>query len=135
MKRRTWPGNVRELENAVERAVYMSTGRIIQEEDLGEVFIPQPAPDPEAVRQHSAGAEKSLLEDRMMRYRGNVREAARELGCSKSSLYTKMNRHHIRARDFRILSVPPPAGKKRLSDLSPTQIEKLFKLLGDEDGE
>ena len=135
MKRRTWPGNVRELENAVERAVYMSTGRIIQEEDLGEVFIPQPAPDPEAVRQHSAGAEKSLLEDLMMRYRGNVREAARELGCSKSSLYTKMNRHHIRARDFRILSVPPPAGKKRLSDLSPTQIEKLFKLLGDEDGE
>lgn len=135
MKRRTWPGNVRELENAVERAVYMSTGRIIQEEDLGEVFVPQPAPTPEAVRPHSAGAEKSLLEDLMMRYRGNVREAARELGCSKSSLYAKMNSHHVKARDFRILSVPPPAGKKRLSDLSPTQIEKLFKLLGDGDGE
>ncbi len=135
LKSRVWPGNVRELENVVERAVYMSTGRIIQEEDLGDLFVPHPAPAPENLRLRSAETEKNLLEDLLMRYRGDVREASRELGCSKSSLYAKMSLYHIKARDFRILSAPPPPGKKRLSDLSSTQIEKLFKLLGDEDCE
>jgi two-component system, NtrC family, response regulator HydG len=32
----SWPGNVRELENAIERAVVLSTSDLIQEEDLPE---------------------------------------------------------------------------------------------------
>ncbi|HEX6851260.1 MAG TPA: sigma-54 dependent transcriptional regulator [Candidatus Polarisedimenticolaceae bacterium] len=34
LKRHTWPGNIRELENTVERAVLMSEGRYVLEEDL-----------------------------------------------------------------------------------------------------
>jgi len=34
LKRHTWPGNIRELENTIERAVLMSEGRFVQEEDL-----------------------------------------------------------------------------------------------------
>ena len=34
LKRHTWPGNIRELENTVERAVLMTEGRYVVEEDL-----------------------------------------------------------------------------------------------------
>jgi two-component system response regulator PilR (NtrC family) len=34
LKRHAWPGNIRELENTIERAVLMSEGRFLQEDDL-----------------------------------------------------------------------------------------------------
>jgi two-component system NtrC family response regulator len=34
LKRHTWPGNIRELENSVERAILMTEGRYVLEEDL-----------------------------------------------------------------------------------------------------
>ena len=86
LKRRPWPGNVRELENVVERAVYMSAGRIIQVEDLGELAVPPSESAREEALSPLGRSERSRREALLTRCRGNVREAARDLGCSKSYL-------------------------------------------------
>ena len=132
LKRRPWPGNVRELENVVERAVYMSAGRIIQEEALGELAVPPSESAREEALSPLGRSERSRLEALLTRCRGNVREAARELGCSQSFLYAKIARHGMKARDFRILGAPAREGTRTLNDLSPAQIERLFMLLGED---
>ena len=44
--RYAWPGNVRELANAVERAVVLGDGELIQPEDLPETVL-ESAPGPD----------------------------------------------------------------------------------------
>ncbi|MGD9904405.1 MAG: sigma-54-dependent transcriptional regulator [Vicinamibacterales bacterium] len=87
-----WPGNVRELDHAVERAVLMAQGNIVRASDLG-------------LRVEHAGAgrledmsleevEAFLIKKAMARY-GNVSQAARALGLSRSALYRRLERYKL----------------------------------------
>jgi DNA-binding NtrC family response regulator len=87
-----WPGNVRELDHAVERAVLMAQGNVVRSGDLG-------------LRVDSAGAgrledmsledvEAFLIKKAMARY-GNVSQAARALGLSRSALYRRLERYKL----------------------------------------
>jgi DNA-binding NtrC family response regulator len=86
----SWPGNVRELDHAVERAVLMATGDRIRPADL-------------ALRR---GTETGRIEDlsleeveallvrkAMSRFGGNVSQAAKALGLSRSALYRRLEKH------------------------------------------
>jgi len=86
----SWPGNVRELDHAIERAVLMSSGDRIRPGDLA---LKRSA---DAVRLEDLGLEEveSLLVRKAMdRFGGNVSQAARALGLSRSALYRRLEKY------------------------------------------
>jgi DNA-binding NtrC family response regulator len=94
-----WPGNVRELENAIERALVLGRGTVIDADDLPEPVRQTPAPvgAPEA-----AGAVRPLAEverDEILRalksVGGNKAAAARLLGMDRKTLYRKLESYAV----------------------------------------
>jgi DNA-binding NtrC family response regulator len=106
-----WPGNVRELRNAVERALILCEGGLINPEHLPWhaesanpplVPVSPAAPDPLAA-QPAVGdfpaqgmdleaMERGLIESALKEAGYNRSKAARLLGLSRSKLYTRMER-------------------------------------------
>jgi DNA-binding NtrC family response regulator len=84
-----WPGNIRELEHVVERSVLMARGSAVEVEDLGL----RPARDGASPLESMTleEAERVLVEKALARSGGNVSEAARALGLSRSALYRRMH--------------------------------------------
>ncbi|HEX7647272.1 MAG TPA: sigma 54-interacting transcriptional regulator [Noviherbaspirillum sp.] len=97
MCRHAWPGNVRELENCVERMVNLCEGDQITEDDFPEFQQRADAPSsmsgmlPMSLRE----AERAVVEAVLRDCRFNITEAARRLGISKPTLYSKIREHEI----------------------------------------
>ena len=87
-----WPGNVRELDHAVERAVLMSGGNTIRTQDLGLRIDGGGAARLEDMSLEEV--EAFLIKKAMARY-GNVSQAARALGLSRSALYRRLERYKL----------------------------------------
>ncbi|MBN3756105.1 sigma-54-dependent Fis family transcriptional regulator [Paraburkholderia sp. Tr-20389] len=80
-----WPGNVRELRNRVWRAVVMFDSPTITARDLGLAHcVDARVTSLDQVRRH---AEQHAIESALLRHRGNVADAARELEISRVTLY------------------------------------------------
>ena len=89
-----WPGNVRELDHAIERAVLMSAGALVKPSDLGL----RPAGGGAAGRLEDMSLEDVecfLIKKAMTRYDGNVSQAAKALGLSRSALYRRLQRYGL----------------------------------------
>ena len=88
-----WPGNVRELDHAIERAVLMAPGPLVKPGDLGL----------RTSRDGGGRLEDMSLEDvecflikkAMTRFDGNVSQAAKALGLSRSALYRRLQRYGL----------------------------------------
>ncbi len=88
-----WPGNVRELDHAIERAVLMAPGPLVKPADLGL----------RAGRDGGGRLEDMSLEEvecflikkAMTRFDGNVSQAAKALGLSRSALYRRLQRYGL----------------------------------------
>ena len=88
-----WPGNVRELENAIERAVALSSSEVLMPEDL-------PAPSPSEHVEHVLPARQMSLDDVKSWYvsrvleevGGNKVQAAERLGIDRGTLYRILRR-------------------------------------------
>jgi two-component system NtrC family response regulator len=94
-----WPGNVRELENKVSRAVIMAKGRVIEPVDLD---LPSAMlGDAGSLRETRDRVERQRLVEVLMRHRGNVSQASRELKVSRPTLHGLLDKHSIHAKDFR----------------------------------
>jgi DNA-binding NtrC family response regulator len=92
-----WPGNVRELENAIERAVVLSGGEVIQPEDLA---LPAPespplADGPSRYQTRLEAVEREVLQQVLQARGGDKRAAARDLGIALSTLYAKLKKYHL----------------------------------------
>ncbi|HEX6996878.1 MAG TPA: sigma 54-interacting transcriptional regulator [Gammaproteobacteria bacterium] len=85
-----WPGNVRELDHAVERAVLMAQGSQIQPRDLGLRSSRDAAPRIEDMSLEDV--EGFLIRKALARFGGNVSQAAKALGLSRSALYRRLQR-------------------------------------------
>jgi transcriptional regulator with PAS, ATPase and Fis domain len=88
-----WPGNVRELQNTVERCVVLSADERIALAELPEKMrSPRPA-----LREYYALArnERDLIASVMRQCNWNKHEAARLLGISRGTLYSKLTKHGI----------------------------------------
>jgi two-component system response regulator AtoC len=98
-----WPGNVRELEHAVERALVLSEGPVIREEDLpDEVRAPARAPAPVAppegtlsIKQATRAVEEQLIRRALDRTGGNRTRAAEILEISYRALLYKIKEYGI----------------------------------------
>ncbi len=84
------PGNVRELDHAVERAVLMTSGERIRAADLG---LRRGGEAPRLEELSLEEVESLLVRKAMDRFGGNVSQAARALGLSRSALYRRLEKH------------------------------------------
>src|SRR5437763_869063 len=90
----SWPGNVRELDHAVERGVLLSPGPAVRAADLG--LRPQPAGGAAKLEEMSLDeVEKYLIQRTLSRYDGNVSQAAKALGLSRSAMYRRLQKHQL----------------------------------------
>ncbi len=93
----SWPGNVRELSHVLERAVLMAAQNEITVEDLR---LAAPSSASSALEDMPLEtAERHLIESALARADGNVQDAAKALGLSRSALYRRLEKHGIRTGD------------------------------------
>jgi DNA-binding NtrC family response regulator len=95
--RHRWPGNVRELEHAVERAVLLGRGDLVDLADLPPAVVAARAADgrPPAtptLKRALATPERQLILDALERSGWRRDVAARALGINRTTLYKKLKR-------------------------------------------
>ncbi len=94
-----WPGNVRELEHRVQKAVVMSTSRLIEPSDL-ELDQVRPTKNT-SLREAREDADRQTVTQALRSTGGNISKAAEILGISRPSLHELLTRLGIAADDFR----------------------------------
>ena len=106
-----WPGNIRELENLVERTITFSTSDLITAQDLSEIFHMDgitagqkeqaritSVKDETSLDRLYGRVEKEFILNALERNGWNQSQTAREIGISRSSLWTKMKKHTIKSQ-------------------------------------
>jgi DNA-binding NtrC family response regulator len=91
----TWPGNVRELDHAVERAVLMAQGPLVKPGDLGLRSTRDGGGGGRLEDMSLEDVECFLIKKAMTRFDGNVSQAAKALGLSRSALYRRLQRYGL----------------------------------------
>ena len=86
-----WPGNVRELENRIKRAVVMAEGARVTPQDLELAAAPSRHAGL-SLREAREAVERELVQKAIRRHRGNLSQAAAELGVSRPTLYELMEK-------------------------------------------
>ncbi|MGB9086586.1 MAG: sigma-54 dependent transcriptional regulator [Terriglobales bacterium] len=106
-----WPGNVRELENCLERAVALGDQSIIEVGDLPPAIAnAEAATEALAVPEFSGRAtdlratdlediERATIERVFSQVKGDKAVAGKMLGISRATLYRKLKRYSIGARE------------------------------------
>jgi len=97
-----WPGNIRELENVIERAAILCRANIIEPQDLSLPNSPMSLPTGGRSDNKLGTAlplkeiERLHIEGVLRSFRGNKAEAAKILGISLKTLYTKIQQYQIK---------------------------------------
>jgi DNA-binding NtrC family response regulator len=107
LMRHHWPGNVRELEHAIERAVIVAQGPVIQLDDLPSSLV-HAAPSWDPLETMPANVtleeiERLAILRTLERTRWNKRATANILGLYRPTLYSKLRKYNLMTR-------PPAAG-------------------------
>jgi len=95
-----WPGNVRELENAIERALVLSSAETILPEDLPESVLERATPaGMSSAKYHAAlkDVKKKLIVDALEEAKGSYTEAARALGLHPNYLHRLIRNLDLRS--------------------------------------
>ena len=90
-----WPGNVRELEHAIERAVLLAARRARARPRHRPAGRSGRRPGPVSSSLTLDEVERELIRRALKRHDGNVSEAAKTLGLSRSALYRRLERHGL----------------------------------------
>ncbi|HEY6214607.1 MAG TPA: sigma-54 dependent transcriptional regulator [Vicinamibacterales bacterium] len=88
-----WPGNIRELDHAIERGVLMAQTSTIRPRDLGLRLDKEATSRIEEMSLEDV--EGFLIKKAMARFDGNVSQAAKALGLSRSALYRRLQRYGL----------------------------------------
>jgi DNA-binding NtrC family response regulator len=86
----TWPGNVRELDHTIERAALLATGPQVRNADLG---LRPAGPSTTLDDMPLDEVERVLIRKALERHGGNVSQAAKALGLSRSALYRRLQHY------------------------------------------
>jgi two-component system, NtrC family, response regulator HydG len=93
-----WPGNVRELQNAIERAVVVSRGDVIQASDL-PLRVTQASASAGPGPGSLAEAERAHVQAVLDASGWNITRAARILDVDRVTLYNKIRKYELRKPD------------------------------------
>lgn len=95
-----WPGNVRELQHAIERAIILAQGAVLEPEDFyfgtsTPAAIPTDKELPFQENLQIEDMEKKMIQQAMQKYHGNITDIARELGLSRQALYRRLEKYGL----------------------------------------
>lgn len=105
LKAYSWPGNIRELQNVIERAVILSPGREITEDQLPPEIVKRDRQielDEFKLPKNGVNLndlEKSLIKQALDMTNGNQTEAARLLGITRHTLIYRMEKYGLKDRN------------------------------------
>jgi len=105
LKAYSWPGNIRELQNVIERAVILSPGREITEDQLPPEIVKRDKQielDEFKLPKNGVNLndlEKSLIKQALDMTNGNQTEAARLLGITRHTLIYRMEKYGLKDRN------------------------------------
>ncbi len=90
-----WPGNVRELQHAIERSAIMSEANELQPSDF--FFTTASNKDETFVlsNYNLENVEKEVIMKVLREHNGNITQAAKELGLTRTSLYRRMEKYGL----------------------------------------
>ena len=89
LKEYAWQGNVRELQHAMERAVILSSGYVLNADDF---MLTPISGKKKAELLNLSELEKRAIEQALRQSNGNMNRAAELLGISRFTLYRKMGK-------------------------------------------
>lgn len=95
LNRYEWPGNVRELQHIIENAVIMTDDKIIKPDDLRFTTRISSA---SAILHDSLNLnniEKQTIKEALFKHKGNINQAAKELGITRKTLYSKIDKYEL----------------------------------------
>jgi transcriptional regulator with PAS, ATPase and Fis domain len=87
-----WPGNVRELRNVLERASILCEGPLMDVEHLS-LTVWEDAP--QLSRTDLGGLERQAITQALRDVAGNKARAAKQLGISRTQLYSRLRKHGL----------------------------------------
>lgn len=92
-----WPGNVRQLENAVERAIHLAQGKVLEPAHFGiEDFHGSHVPiSHDSMLCKLTDVEKKVILKTLKAFNRNISQSAKSLGISRPTLYRKMQEYEI----------------------------------------
>jgi DNA-binding NtrC family response regulator len=89
----SWPGNVRELQHALERAVIMTDSNALDVEDFILTAQTRKPGDIEFETYNLEEVEKRIINKVLKQNMGNITQAAKALGLTRTSLYRRMEKY------------------------------------------
>lgn len=93
MSSHAWPGNVRELDHVIQRGVLMAKTNLVTAADLGLQSRREAAPPMDEMSLEDV--ERTLIKKSLERADGNVSDAAKMLGLSRSAMYRRLQKHGL----------------------------------------
>jgi transcriptional regulator with PAS, ATPase and Fis domain len=90
-----WPGNVRELQHAIERAIIMSDGNQLEDDDFLLSASNKKVGEIELDTYNLEDVEKSIINKVLKQHQGNITQAASDLGLTRTSLYRRMEKYDL----------------------------------------
>jgi DNA-binding NtrC family response regulator len=93
-----WPGNVRELEHVIERALLLARGESVEPEDLA--LDPRRGDGAAHFEQMTLEeVERHLIQRALSRSNGQVSDAAKALGLSRSAFYRRLQHFGLKGNE------------------------------------
>lgn len=100
LRRHEFPGNLREMRNALRAAGSLAADGEITDQLVRERILPTFGNPPHApVRESIQSVEAARIREALERNPGDLRNAAGELGISRTTLWRKMQRYGLRDRE------------------------------------
>jgi transcriptional regulator with PAS, ATPase and Fis domain len=87
-----WPGNIRELQHAIERAIILSDGSMLESGDFLFSPIDKRTEEMDFESYNLDHIEEKVVKHALRKHSGNVSKAAKELGLTRASLYRRMEK-------------------------------------------
>lgn len=94
LKAYAWPGNIRELSNVLEKAIILSDGKVILEEDI---MLPENhcMAEERTLKERKEAFEKALILEALQTCNYERNKTAALLGIGRTSLFEKMRKYDV----------------------------------------
>jgi DNA-binding NtrC family response regulator len=106
----SWPGNIPELQNVIERAIVLTTGRLIEKVDLPKADWEMNPPNlgSTTLARWLDEKEKQFLVQKLEDCGGNINVTARRCGIGLRSLHRKMQKYGLDKKSYKHSSTERP---------------------------
>ena len=95
LRQYNWPGNVRELQHMIENSVIMADDKVIRPENLHFTTKVSSGNSLSDNSLNLSNVEMLTIKEALFKNKGNINRAARELGITRKTLYSKIEKYEL----------------------------------------